>query len=316
MHFHGLVLAALLLGFALFALGVFGHRYDREKKWVPLAGSQRFALVAVGLLVLAAVWFWNPPGSDVVATPVSSTPAPAAAARPVVAADVPEKERATKADSQLPEPRAETLEPGQMSAAARAIEESIARSRTSEAAAPVAAAPANRDKAEKAEPAATLAAAAVVAPAATRSERNSSKRRARTTHYVENPSADDATLAADEPVARYGANMPAWRTRHAFDIRVHNRLDAAQAREHLQFYIEGRRVAELDVDPRRPVRDASIHLPLPGRLRYALRGYTEWNGGKRVPVDIYGCLEAVPGRSFVVRTLGPDTEPAVYLEAH
>lgn len=81
-------------------------------------------------------------------------------------------------------------------------------------------------------------------------------------------------------------------------IMVSNELEDDQSQESLSLAIEGRTVAQLNVNNVRTRTSANIHLPRPGYLNYTLTGSSLKGGYTRIQGK--GCIEMLPGARFTV----------------
>lgn len=94
-------------------------------------------------------------------------------------------------------------------------------------------------------------------------------------------------------------------------LRVQNLLGPTQAREQLTLSIEGRPVAELAVDARRPGVEVAVPLPRGGLLRYRLEGVSD--DGFTTTLVGEGCIRVQDEARFDVRRR-PGSQK-VFLEA-
>lgn len=94
-------------------------------------------------------------------------------------------------------------------------------------------------------------------------------------------------------------------------LHVHNSLGRGQSREQLTLLIEGKPVAEIDVDDSQPEISVAIELPRPGLLHYRLEGISEDRRTTRVVGE--GCIRVTDGMRYAVRR--KDGSRKVFLEA-
>ncbi len=119
-------------------------------------------------------------------------------------------------------------------------------------------------------------------------------------------SADTTTAApAHSSTGRRGKG------RKPLTLHVSNALGSDQDSERLTLRIEGKTVAEMQVDSRRPAVDVAVPLPRPGKLHYRLEGVSEANGRNRVVGE--GCIWVQDGSRYTVRR--KDGSRKVYLQA-
>ena len=82
-------------------------------------------------------------------------------------------------------------------------------------------------------------------------------------------------------------------------LHVQNTLGPTQARERLTLSIEGRPVADLAVDSRRPGVEVSVPLPRGGLLHYRLEGASDDGGATTLVGE--GCIRVQDDAHFDVR---------------
>ena len=93
-------------------------------------------------------------------------------------------------------------------------------------------------------------------------------------------------------------------------MHVHNTLGRDQQREQLTLMIEGKRVADIEVDDFAPEASIAIELPRPGLLHYRLEGVSEDDRTMRLVGE--GCIRVRDGARFAVRR--KDGSRKVFLE--
>lgn len=82
-------------------------------------------------------------------------------------------------------------------------------------------------------------------------------------------------------------------------ILIENQLGNDQQGEQLTLSIEGKSVADIDIDARHPTTVVAVALPRPGRLYYRLEGLSEDGVGSRLKGG--GCIRVEDGARYVVR---------------
>jgi hypothetical protein len=104
--------------------------------------------------------------------------------------------------------------------------------------------------------------------------------------------------------ARYRTPRHYVSTAGGIVIEVASQLEPGQLTQQLQLYLEGRRVANFDLDSLHPQGALRIALPGPGRLRYQLRGITDSDPRGQLAVDTRGCIDILPGGRYALRSNG------------
>lgn len=82
-------------------------------------------------------------------------------------------------------------------------------------------------------------------------------------------------------------------------IHIDNQLGGDQQAEQLTLSIEGKPVADIDIDGSRPAVTVAVSLPRPGKLFYRLEGLSEDGTGTRLKGS--GCIRVDDGARYVVR---------------
>lgn len=311
------VLVLLAVGFYALSIGVTGRVSVGEGP--ELTAPARLLTVVIALIAFVAAYLvYQRPrdelsDADQVAAMPSIPPAtrgsepvpppaePVAAQEPdeeaEPAAEVPaEREMAAEDEAEeQPEPAtkvsAAAADPS-LSTAAAALEERARQRRSRRAAAPVAMPVAEpMDEVQEEE------VAAVAEPRAA-----SAKPRQTAAASTREPAAPRRKAAvAPRRVVRGGPLL----------LHVSNALGRDQQREQLTLLIEGKVVAEIEVDDYRPDAAVAIELPRPGLLHYRLEGVSENQRSTRLVGE--GCIRVNDGSRYVVRR--KDGSRRVFLEA-
>lgn len=129
---------------------------------------------------------------------------------------------------------------------------------------------------------------------------------AATTTAVKRP----VVASARAPQSAGKATQRARRSYRPLTLHVQNALGPDQLREELTLSIEGKAVAEINVDGSRPAVAVAVPLPRPGLLHYRLEGISEADGTTRVVGE--GCIRVRDGSRFTVRR--KDGSRKVFLE--
>lgn len=95
------------------------------------------------------------------------------------------------------------------------------------------------------------------------------------------------------------APSPGRLARRPLQIQIENQLGSDQQGERLTLSIEGKAVADIEIDARRPAVVVPVSLPRPGKLHYRLEGLSDDGIGTRLKGE--GCIPVDDGARYVVR---------------